>query len=146
MSVERTFFMIKPDGVRRYLSNIILGKITEAGFKILVRRRTMITKEQAEDLYSIHNGKPFYQGLINFITSGPVIMTVIEGENAISRIREMMGKTDPREAAPGTFRGDNIGDPLFTEDGSMMNICHGSDSIESAKKEMAIFFNEKDIK
>ena len=138
--------MVKPDGVRRYLSNLILAKIGEAGFKVLVRRRTMITKELAEELYSVHKGKPFYQGLINFITSGPVIMTVIEGEDAVSRIRAMMGKTDPREAAPGTFRGDNIGDPLFTEDGTMMNICHGSDSTESAKKEIAIFFNEKDIK
>jgi nucleoside-diphosphate kinase len=73
-------------------------------------------------------------------------MTVIEGEDAVSRIRAMMGKTDPREAAPGTFRGDNIGDPLFTEDGTMMNICHGSDSTESAKREIAVFFNEKDIK
>ncbi len=146
MAVERTFFMVKPDGVKRYLSNLILSKITESGFKILVRRRTMVTREQAEKLYNVHKGKPFYDGLINFITSGPCIMTVIEGENAISRIREMMGKTDPREAGPGTFRGDNIGDPLFTEDGTIMNICHGSDSVESAKREIAIFFNEKDIK
>ena len=146
MSVERTLFIVKPDGVRRYLSNLILGKIAEAGFKILVRRRTVVTKEQAAELYSVHLGKPFYAGLVNFITSGPCILTVIEGEDAVSRIRAMMGKTDPREAGPGTFRGDNIGDPLFTEDGAMMNLCHGSDSLESAKKEIAIFFNEKDIK
>lgn len=138
--------MVKPDGVKRYLSNLILGKVLESGFKILVRRRATVTPEQARDLYSVHIGKPFYDGLIKFITSGPSIMTIIEGEDAIARIRKMMGATDPRQAAPGTFRGDNIGDPMFTEDGTMMNVCHGSDSPGSAKREIAIFFNEKDLK
>jgi len=146
MAIERTFFMVKPDGVKRYLSNLILGKVLESGFKILVRRRATVTPEQARDLYSVHIGKPFYDGLIKFITSGPSIMTIIEGEDAIARIRKMMGATDPRQAAPGTFRGDNIGDPMFTEDGTMMNVCHGSDSPGSAKREIAIFFNEKDLK
>jgi nucleoside-diphosphate kinase len=146
MVVERTFFMIKPDGVKRYLSNLILTKVIEAGFKVAARKRITITLEQAEKLYAIHKGKPFYQGLIKFITSGPAIVTVIESEDAISRIREMMGPTDPRKAPPGTFRGDNVGDPLFTEDGTMMNVCHGSDSPENAKSEIAIFFDEKDIK
>lgn len=138
--------MVKPDGVKRYLSNLILAKVLESGFKILARRRTTVTPEQARELYSVHVGKPFYDGLIKFITSGPSIMAVIEGEDAIARVRKMMGPTDPRQAPPGTFRGDNIGDPLFTEDGTMMNVCHGSDSPESAKKEIAIFFNEKDLK
>lgn len=146
MSIERTFFMVKPDGVKRYLSNLILTKIVESGFKIVIRRRVIMTREQAEILYAVHKGKPFYEGLIKFITSGPSILTVLEGENAIARIRSMMGATDPRQAAPGTIRGDNIGDPLFTEDGTIMNICHGSDSPESAKIETAIFFNEKDLK
>ena len=146
MAVERTFFMIKPDGVKRYLSNLILSKMMESGFKVLARRRIVISAEQARQLYSVHEGKPFYEGLIKFITSGPAILTVLEGEKAIERIREMMGATDPRKASPGTIRGDNIGDPLLTQDGILMNICHGSDSPESAKKEIAIFFDEKDIK
>jgi nucleoside-diphosphate kinase len=146
MAVERTLFIIKPDGVKRYLSNLIISHIVEAGFKLLVRRRADITYAQAQQLYSIHKGKPFYDGLIKFITSGASILTVMEGEDAISRIRGIMGSTDPREALPGTIRGDNIGDPLFTEDGAMMNLCHGSDSVESAKREIAIFFNEKDLK
>ena len=146
MAVERTFFMVKPDGVKRYLSNLILSKMMESGFKVLVRKRLTITIEQAKQLYSVHEGKPFYDGLIKFITSGPAIPTVIEGENAVERIREMMGATDPRKAAPGTIRGDNIGDPLLTEDGIIMNICHGSDSLGSAKREIAIFFDEKDLK
>jgi nucleoside-diphosphate kinase len=145
MAVERTFFMVKPDGVKRYLSNLIFSNILKAGFKIVIRKRVEITPEQAQQLYLAHEGKPFYNGLVKFITSGPVIMSVIEGEDAIARIRTMMGTTDPRQAAPGTIRGDNIGDPLFTEDGAMMNVCHGSDSVGSAKKEIAIFFNEKDL-
>lgn len=146
MAVERTFFMVKPDGVKRYLSNLILTKIVESGFKILIRRRVIITIEQAQRLYAVHKGKPFYEGLIKFITSGPSILTVLEGEDAVARIRSFMGATDPRKADAGTIRGDNIGDPLFTEDGIIMNLCHGSDSTESAKTEMAIFFNEKDLK
>jgi nucleoside-diphosphate kinase len=146
MAIERAFFMIKPDGVKRYLSNLILTKVIEAGFKVVARKRITITVEQAEKLYAVHKGKPFYEGLIKFITSGAAIVTVIEGENAVSRIRDMIGPTDPRKAPPGTFRGDNVGDPLFTEDGTMMNICHGSDSPENAKSEIAVFFDEKDLK
>jgi len=145
MAVERTFFMIKPDGVKRYLSNLLLTKIIEAGLKVSVRRRIIMTREQAEVLYAVHKGKPFYEGLIKFITSGPSVLTVVEGENAVALIRTMMGPTDPRQAPPGTLRGDNIGDPLFTEDGTMMNVCHGSDSAENAGKEIAIFFNEADL-
>lgn len=137
--------MIKPDGVKRYLSNLLLTKIIEAGLKVSVRRRIIMTREQAEVLYAVHKGKPFYEGLIKFITSGPSVLTVVEGENAVALIRTMMGPTDPRQAPPGTLRGDNIGDPLFTEDGTMMNVCHGSDSAENAGKEIAIFFNEADL-
>ena len=145
MAIERTLFIVKPDGVKRYLSNLLLSKIMEAGFKILIRRRVIITSQQAQSLYSIHKGKPFYEGLITFITSGPSIITVIEGDNVIERIRAMMGPTDPRQASIGTLRGDNIGEPLFPGEGILMNICHGSDSSESAKKEIAIFFNEADL-
>lgn len=134
--------MIKPDGVKRYLSNLILSKIAESGFRIASRRRTTLTRQQAEELYSVHKGKPFYEPLIEFITSGPVILTVLEGEDAIRRIREMMGPTDPRQAPAGTIRGDNKGDPITNEKGILLNVCHGSDSVESAKREIAIFFNE----
>lgn len=145
MAIERTLFIVKPDGVKRYLSNLLLSKIAEAGFKIVGRRRITITREQAENLYSVHKGKPFYDGLLNFMTSGPSVITVVEGEGVIGRIRSMMGPTDPRQAPAGTLRGDNIGEPLFTPDGIMMNICHGSDSPDSAKREIAVFFNEADI-
>lgn len=145
MAIERTFFMIKPDGVKRYLSNLLLTRIVESGFKVLIRRRAAVTREQAEALYAVHKGKPFYDGLIKFITSGPSVLTVVEGENVVAGLRAMMGPTDPRQAPAGTLRGDNVGDPLFTEDGIMMNVCHGSDSIENAKKEIAIFFNEADL-
>jgi nucleoside-diphosphate kinase len=145
MAVERTFFMIKPDGVKRYLSNLLISKLMEAGFKVVARKRISVTLEQAEKLYAVHKDKPFYNGLIKFITSGPAIPTVIEGEGAVSRIREMMGPTDPRKAPAGTFRGDNIGDPLFTDDGILMNICHGSDSLENAKYEMSIFFTDAEL-
>jgi nucleoside-diphosphate kinase len=143
--MERTFFMVKPDGVKRYLSNLILAKLMESGFTIVARKRITMTQEQAAKLYEMHLGKPFYEPLMKFILSGPVIVTVLESDNSVSRIREMMGATDPREAKPGTFRHDNIGDPLFTPEGAMMNICHGSDSVENAKKEMSIFFNEQDL-
>jgi nucleoside-diphosphate kinase len=145
MALERTFFMVKPDGVKRYLSNLILSKVLESGFTIVARKRLTMTKDQAEKLYAAHKGKPFYEGLIKFIMSGPVIITVLEGENVISRIRDMMGDTDPRKAKPGTFRGDNVGDPLTTSDGAIMNVCHASDSVENAKKEMSIFFNEAEL-
>lgn len=137
--------MIKPDGVKRYLSNLLLSKTLESGFTIVARKRLTMTREQADKLYAVHIGKPFYEGLVKFILSGPVIVVVLEGENVVSRIREMMGDTDPRLAKTGTFRGDNIGDPVTTSDGAIMNICHGSDSVENAKKEMSIFFNEAEL-
>lgn len=137
--------MIKPDGVKRYLSNLLLAKALEAGFTIVTRKRLTLTPELAGKLYEVHKGKPFYDGLVKFILSGPVIVTVLEGENVVARIREMMGDTDPRKAKPGTFRGDNIGDPVTTSDGAIMNICHGSDSVENAKKEISIFFNEAEL-
>lgn len=146
MALERTFFMIKPDGVKRYLSNLALSKMTAAGLKIVIRRRANITKEQAERLYAVHKGKPFYEGLVKFITSGPVVITVLEGENAVSKVRELMGATDPREAGPHTIRGDNKEDNVLNEDGIIKNICHGSDSADNAKYEISVFFTDKDFK
>ncbi|MFC1560042.1 nucleoside-diphosphate kinase [Candidatus Margulisiibacteriota bacterium] len=146
MSSERTFFMVKPDGVKRYLSNLALSKMVNSGLKIVVRRRLNMTGEQAEKLYAVHKGKPFYEGLLKYITSGPVIISVLEGENAVSNVREMMGATDPGKAAPGTIRGDNKEDNILTEDGIIKNICHGSDSAENAKYEMSVFFKEEDLK
>ena len=108
MAVERTFFMVKPDGVKRYLSNLILSKITESGFKILARRRTMVTREQAEELYSVHKGKPFYDGLINFITSGPVIMTVVEGERCRQPHKGNDGNDRPEGSSVPALSGATI--------------------------------------
>ena len=146
MATERSFFMIKPDGVKRYLSNLITSKIVGAELKIVAKKRLTMTKEQAEKLYSVHKGKPFYEGLVKYITSGPVIINVLEGENAISTIRDLMGATDPRKAAPGTIRGDNKGADIINEDGIIMNMCHGSDSVDSAKHEISVFFSDNDIK
>lgn len=146
MAVERTLFIIKPDGIKRYLTNLILMKITNSGLTILTRRRAAITQEQAEKLYIVHKGKPFYPGLVKFITSGPVMLTVIEGDDAIARIRKLMGATDPRKADAGTIRGDNKEDEVINEDGIIKNICHGSDSPDNARYEISIFFNEADLK
>ena len=146
MAVEQTFFMIKPDGVKRYLSNLVLSKMTNAGLKIVTRRRLVMSKEQAERLYATHKGKPFYEGLCRFVTSGPVIVSVLEGEDAISKVREIMGATDPREAQPGTIRGDNKEENVLNEEGIIKNICHGSDSVENAKYEIAVFFTAENLK
>lgn len=147
MASERTFFMVKPDGVKRYLSNLVLSKMVAAGLKILIRRRMMMTALQAEKLYAVHKGKPFYEGLVKYVTSGPVIVTVLEGENAISKVRELMGPTDPRNAPHGTIRGDNKEDNVIDQQfGVIRNICHGSDSPEVARYEMSVFFKEADMK
>jgi len=99
-----------------------------------------MSREQAERLYAVHLGKSFYAGLVKFITSGPATLMVVEGENAITRLRSLMGETDPRKAAAGTIRGDLREENIFTEDGTMKNLIHGSDSAENAKYEISIFF------
>jgi len=134
--------MIKPDGVARGLENEIIKRVESAGLEITEKKKLSVDRETAADLYSSHLGKPFYPGLLNFITSAPVVAMVVSGENAILKIRGLMGATDPRQAAHGTIRGDLKEANIFTEDKTMKNIVHGSDSPESAKREINIFFGE----
>ncbi len=136
--MERTFVMIKPDGVQRRLIGKILQRFEEAGLKIVAMKFLKVTQELAEKHYEIHKGKPFYESLIKYITSGPVLAMVIEGQNAIERIRKMVGATDPQKAMPGTIRGDfcqHIG----------RNIIHASDAKETAEKEINLWFNKDEI-
>ncbi len=130
---ERTFVMIKPDGVRKGLIDEIASRIEKAGLKIIQRRRMRLSRELANRLYSVHEGKPFFDGLVKFVLSGDVVVMVVEGDRAISVIREINGATDPAKAAKGTIRGDYAS-------GITENIIHASDSPENAKREMSIFF------
>ena len=138
--LENTFFMVKPDGVSRGLEEIIFARVEEAGLKLIQKKKILMAGDQAKDLYSPHLGKDFYAGLIKFITSGEVICGVVRGEDAVARVRELMGATDPRQADVGTIRGDLKEDTVVNSDGIIKNVVHGSDSPESAKREIAIFF------
>ena len=133
MATERTFAMVKPDGVRRALVGEVLRRIEAKGFAVRELKRFTIPRELAERHYGEHRGKGFYEGLVSFITSGPVVAMVLEGENAIAEWRKMMGATNPKDAAPGTIRGD-----LATTIDE--NVVHGSDAPETAQREIEIFF------
>ncbi|HLR63161.1 MAG TPA: nucleoside-diphosphate kinase [Lentibacillus sp.] len=136
--MEQTFLMVKPDGVQRNLTGEIVNRFERKGFKLAGAKLMQITDELAKTHYGEHKDKPFFGELVEFITSGPVLAMVWEGENVISTARDMMGKTNPLEAAPGTIRGDygmTVG----------KNIIHGSDSPESAEKEISLFFNSNEI-
>jgi len=138
--LEKTFFMVKPDGVSRGLEKEIFTRIEQAGLKVVQKKKMVMTEDQAADLYSPHFGKKFYPGLIKFITSGEVVCTVVEGEDAISGLRELMGATDPREAGSGTIRGDLKEENVLNAKGIIKNLVHGSDSPETAEREITIFF------
>lgn len=135
---ERTLFMVKPDGVARGLVGQIVSRIERRGLSIRAMRLLWVSPEQAADHYAEHNEKPFYPGLVEFITSGPVVAMVIEGDSAISTVRGMMGATNPLDSAPGTIRGD-----FALEIGE--NIVHGSDSPANGEREIAIYFSEPDL-
>lgn len=130
---ERTLVLIKPDGVARGLVGEVLGRIERKGFRIVALEMRTLTRAIAETHYGEHAGKPFFESLVAFITGGPLVAAVIEGPDAISAWRTMMGATNPVNAAPGTIRGD-----LATE--TQNNVTHGSDSPESAAREIALFF------
>lgn len=138
---EKTFCMVKPDGVARRLENEIFARIEARGLKITRKKVVNMTKEQAVELYKPHLGKKFYKGLVKFITSGPVVVCTIQGEEAIARLRQVMGDTDPLAAERGTIRGDLREPDVINEDGIIKNLIHGSDSAESATRELAIFFS-----
>lgn len=130
---ERTLVLIKPDGVARGLVGEVLGRIERKGFSIVALELRTLTAAVAEEHYGEHRGKPFFEDLVAFITSAPLVAAVIEGPSAIASWRSMMGATNPANAAPGTIRGD-----LATE--TQNNVTHGSDSPESAAREIALFF------
>ena len=134
MVASRTFSIIKPDATRRNLTGAINSKIEDSGLRIVAQRRIHMSREQAQMFYSVHAERPFYNDLVDFMTSGPVVVQVLEGENAIAANREVMGATNPADAAPGTIRAD------FAE--SMgENSVHGSDAPETAAIEIAYFFS-----
>jgi nucleoside-diphosphate kinase len=138
MAIERTFSIIKPDATARNLTGAINAMIEGAGLRIIAQRRTRITREQAETFYAVHRERPFFRELVEFMTSGPVVVQVLEGENAIARYREIMGATDPAKAAPGTIRkihAKSVGE----------NSVHGSDAPETAQQEIAQFFSGNEI-
>lgn len=136
--MERTYIMVKPDGVRRGLTAEVIGRIERKGFKIVAMKKMVIAQQTAETHYGEHKGKPFFEGLVKFITGGPVVAMVVEGPGAIAEMRRLMGATRPWEAAPGTIRADFA----TTVD---ENIIHGSDGPESAAREIGIFFKPEEI-
>lgn len=135
MAVTRTFSIIKPDATRRNLTGAITAKLEEAGLRVVASKRIRMSREQAEGFYAVHKERPFFNDLVKFMTSGPCVVQVLEGENAILRNRELMGATDPKKAEPGTIRAD------FAESIDA-NAVHGSDGPETAKVEVAFFFPE----
>jgi len=138
MPVERTLSIIKPDATRRNLTGEIVARFEKAGLRVVAQRRTLLSTGQAEAFYNVHKARPFFRGLVEFMTSGSVVVQVLEGENAIAKNREVMGATDPAKAAPGTIRKD------FAES-IEANSVHGSDSPENAKTEIAFFFQPSEI-
>ncbi len=130
--------LIKPDGVRRRLIGEIISRFEKKGLKIKALKMLWLTREKAEEFYSVHKGKPFFESLIEFMTSGPIIAMVLEGDKAISAVRLMIGPTDGREAPPGTIRGDYA---LSKSE----NVVHASDSPESAEREIRVIFSEEEI-
>ena len=135
---QRTLVLLKPDALNRRLAGEIIARFERKGLKIVAMKMLWISKELAEKHYEMHRGKPFYDSLIDYITSSPVIAMVIEGEQAIEVVRKMMGKTNGVEAMPGTIRGDYS---LSVQN----NLVHGSDSEESAKREISLFFRDEEI-
>jgi nucleoside-diphosphate kinase len=136
--MEREFVMIKPDGVQRGLVGEVIARLEKAGLKIIAVKMLVVTQEQAEKHYAIHKGKSFYNGLIKFITSGPVIAMVVEGIDAINHTRRLVGATNPTDATPGSIRGD-YGLEISR------NVVHAGDSIENAIQEYKIYFDEKEL-
>lgn len=138
MSVEQTLSIIKPDGVQKNLIGEIYGRFEKAGLEIIAARMLHLSKEQAEGFYAIHKERPFFNDLVSYMTSGPVIAQVLHGEDAVARHRDIMGATNPAEAEKGTIRADFA-------DSIEENIVHGSDAAETALEEIKVFFGDEDI-
>jgi nucleoside-diphosphate kinase len=130
---QRTLVLVKPDGVKKGLTGEIISRLEKKGLNIAAMRMLQMDKAMARKHYAVHDGKPFFAGLVDFITSGPIVAVVVEGDKSVEVVRKLMGETDPVKAAPGTIRGDyglDIGE----------NLIHGSDSEENARTEIALFF------
>ncbi|MEP4377648.1 MAG: nucleoside-diphosphate kinase [Alphaproteobacteria bacterium] len=138
MALERTFSIIKPDATKRNITGKIIAKFEDAGLRVVAQRRIHLSREQAEAFYGVHRERPFFNDLVAFMTSGPVVVQVLEGEDAIARNREIMGATNPADAADGTIRKE------FAES-IEANSVHGSDAPETAAEEIAFFFDENEI-
>ena len=138
MAIERTLSIIKPDATRRNLTGRINAKLEAEGLRIVAQKRLLLTKKQAEAFYAAHRERPFFVGLVAFMTSAPVVAQVLEGDNAVAKNREIMGATDPTKAAPGTIRAE------FAEN-IEANSVHGSDSPEAAVQEISFFFAGTEI-
>ena len=138
MAVERTFSIVKPDGVEKNLIGEVYRRFEQAGLQIIASRMLHLTREQAEGFYAVHKERPFYNDLVSYMISGPVMVQVLEGEDAISRNREVMGATNPADADPGTIRADFA---ASIEE----NVVHGSDGPDTAREEIAFFFSDDEI-
>ncbi|MEM2203251.1 MAG: nucleoside-diphosphate kinase [Sulfolobales archaeon] len=138
MPVERTFFMLKPDAYEKRIVGEIISRLERKGLRIVGMKLKKLSREEAEKLYAVHKGKPFFEELVGFVTRGPVVLMVIEGDSAISVVRNLLGPTDGRKAPPGTIRGDYA---LSVSE----NIAHASDSPEAAKYEISLFFNHEEL-
>jgi nucleoside-diphosphate kinase len=138
MALERTFSIVKPDGVAGNLIGQVYGRFEKAGLRIVAARMLQLTRAQAEGFYAVHKARPFFNDLVAYMTSGPVIAQVLEGENAVLKHREIMGATDPKKAAPGTIRAD-------LAESIEHNVVHGSDSAENAAIEIAYFFSATEL-
>ncbi|MBV8799206.1 MAG: nucleoside-diphosphate kinase [Alphaproteobacteria bacterium] len=138
MPLEQTLSIIKPDATRRNITGEIIARLEKAGLRVVAQRRMLLSTAQAEAFYNVHKARPFFRNLVEFMTSGPVVVQVLEGENAIAKNREVMGATDPSKADAGTIRKD------FAES-IEANSVHGSDAPETAKNEIRFFFSDLDI-
>ena len=138
MAVERTLSIVKPDATRRNLTGAVNAVIEEAGLRIIAQKRIWLSEGQAEGFYAVHKERPFFRDLVTFMTSGPVVVQVLEGENAVAKYRDVMGATNPANAAEGTIR------KRFAES-IEANSVHGSDSLENAAREIEFFFSDQEI-
>jgi nucleoside-diphosphate kinase len=138
MAIERTFSIIKPDATRRNITGKIVDRLEQAGLRIIASKRIHMSRAQAEGFYAVHKERPFFNDLCTFMTSGPVVVQVLEGENAVAKNREVMGATNPKDAAPGTIRAD------FAES-IEANSVHGSDGPDTAAQEIKYFFTDDEI-
>jgi len=138
MAVERTLSIVKPDGVRKNIIGEVYRRFETAGLRIVAARMMRLSQSEAEGFYAVHRERPFFRDLVSYMTSGPVVVQVLEGDNAVAKNREIMGATDPRKAAPGTIRAD-------LAESIEQNVVHGSDSLENAAREVSYFFAETDL-